>query len=133
MKNLLFITIITLLVSCSSSDDNNDRLMYDITYRVVALNGATINKVEYRDGQGDLIELTNVTSPWTINLKVRAGLGLEAAAYGDIPYQGSLSITATWTPEGGLAKSEAETLPNDTPDSTIDNGRVEISGRTLPD
>jgi len=133
MKNLLFITIITLLVSCSSSDDSNDRLMYAVKYTVTASNGATINKVEYRDGQGDLIELTNVTSPWTINLNVRAGLGLEAAAYGDIPYQGSLSITATWTPEGGSAQSETETLPNDTPNSTINNGKVEIPGRTLPD
>ena len=133
MKNLLFFTIITLLVSCSSSDDSNDRLMYAVKYTVTASNGATINKVEYRDGQGDLIELTNVTSPWTINLNVRAGLGLEAAAYGDIPYQGSLSITATWTPEGGSAQSETETLPNDTPNSTINNGKVEIPGRTLPD
>jgi hypothetical protein len=132
MKKLLFITAITILFSCSK-DDEPTRLMYDITYSVVASNGATINKVEYRDGQGDLIELTNVTSPWTINLNVRAGLGLEAAAYGDIPYQGSLSITATWTPEGGSAQSETETLPNDTPNSTITNGRVEIPGRTLPD
>ena len=133
MRNILFITILTLFVSCSSSDDNNDRLMYDITYTVTTSNGATINKVEYRDNQGDLIELTNVTSPWTISLNVRAGLGLEAAAYGDIPYQGSLSITATWTPEGGSTQSETETLPNDTPNSTINNGRVEIPGRTLPD
>lgn len=132
MKKLLFITAITILFSCSK-DDEPTRLMYDITYSVVTSNGATINKVEYRDGQGDLIELTNVTSPWTINLNVRAGLGLEAAAYGDIPYQGSLSITATWTPEGGSAQSETETLPNDTPNSTITNGRVEIPGRTLPD
>ncbi len=132
MKKLLFITAITILVSCSK-DDEPTRLMYDITYTVVASNGATINKVEYRDDKGDLIELTNVTSPWTINLNVRAGLGLEAAAYGDIPYQGSLSITATWTPEGGSAQSESETLPNDIPNSTINNGRVEISGRTLPD
>lgn len=37
--------------------------MYDITYTVIASNGATINKVEYRDSQGSLIELTNVSSP----------------------------------------------------------------------
>ena len=132
MKKLLFITIIAILVSCSK-DDEPDRTMYNITYTVSAPNGATINKVEYRDSQGNLTELNNVSSPWTINLNVRAGLGLEAAAYGDIPYQGSLSITATWTPEGGSAQSETETLPNDTPNSTINNGKVEIPGRTLPD
>jgi hypothetical protein len=132
MKKLLFIAAITILISCSKDDEPN-RLMYDITYTVTASNGATINKIEYRDNQGDLIELTNVTSPWTINLNVRAGLGLEAAAYGDIPYQGSLSITAVWVPEGGVSKSETDTLGNNTPDSTINNGKVEIPGRTLPD
>lgn len=133
MKKLFFASIIALFISCSSSDDTNERLMYDITYTVTATNGTTINKVEYRNPQGVLVELTNVSSPWSINLNVRAGLGLEAAAYGDIPYQGTLSITATWTPEGGSAQSETETLPNDTPNSTINNGRVEIPGRTLPD
>ncbi|TNJ43501.1 hypothetical protein KFZ70_17030 [Tamlana fucoidanivorans] len=132
MKKLLFITAIAILVSCSK-DDKPARTMYDITYTVIASNGATINKVVYRNSQGNLVELTNVTSPWTINLNVRAGLGLEAAAYGDIPYQGVLSITAVWVPEGGDSKSETQTLPNDTPNSTINNGKVEISGRTLPD
>ena len=132
MKKLLFITLITLIFSCSNNDDST-RLMYDINYTVVASNGATINKVEYRDSQGNLIELTNVNTPWSINLNVRAGLGLEAAAYGDIPFQGSLSITATWTPEGGSPQSESLTLPNDTPNSTINNARLEIPGRTLPD
>ena len=132
MKKLLFITAIVILVSCSK-DDKPDRTMYDITYTVIASNGATINKVDYRDSKGDLIELTNVTSPWTKNLSVRAGLGLEAAAYGDIPYQGSLSITAVWVPEGGDSQSETDTLGNNTPDSTINNVKVEISGRTLPD
>lgn len=133
MRNLLFIAILTLLVSCSSSDDNNNRLMYDVTYTVTATNGAIINKVEYRDSQGDLIELTNVTSPWTINLNVRAGQGLEAAAYGDIPFGGSLSITAVWKADGGSSQSETDTLGNTTADSTINNVRVEIPGRTLPD
>lgn len=132
MKRLLFIVAIAILVSCSK-DDKPDRTMYDITYTVVASDGATINKVEYRDNQGDLIELTNVSSPWTINLNVRAGLGLEAAAYGDIPHQGSLSITAVWVPEGGDSQSETDILGNNTPSSTINNGKVEISGRTLPD
>ena len=107
--------------------------MYDINYTVTATNGATINKIEYRDNQGDLVELTNVTSPWSIDLNVRAGLGLEAAAFGDIPYQGSLSISATWRAEGQLGQSESNTLPNDSPNSVINNGKVEISGRTLPD
>lgn len=133
MKKFLFVAVIAFLFSCSSDNEETSRLMYDVTYRVVASNGATINKVEYRDGKGDLIELNNVTSPWTINLDVRAGLGLEAAAYGDVPYQGSLSISATWKPEGGSSQSETQTLPNDTPNSTINNGRVEIPGRTLPD
>ena len=70
---------------------------------------------------------------WTINLQIRAGLGLEAAAYGDVPYQGSLSINAVWKPEGGNSQGETDILPNDTPNTTIINGRVEISGRTLPD
>ena len=132
MKKLLFIIAVTILISCSKNEEPS-RTMYDITYTVVAENGATINKIEYRDDKGDLVELSNVNSPWTINIQVRAGLGLEAAAYGDIPYQGSLSISATWTPEGGSAQSETETLPNDTPNSTITNGSVQISGRTLPD
>lgn len=132
MKKLFFIVAILTLFSCSD-DDEQERLMYDITYSVTALNDVTINKVEYLDSQGDLIELTNVTSPWSINLTVRAGLGLQAAAYGDIPYQGSLSITATWKPEGGTTETETVTLPNDTPNSVINNGIVEISGKTLPD
>lgn len=132
MKKILFLAITVLFLSCSSSDDQ-DRLMYNITYSVVASNGATINKVSYRNSQGDLVELNNVSSPWTINLNVRAGLGIEAAAFGDIPYQGSLSITANWTPEGGVQQSENVTLPNNTPNSTLSNTKVEISGRTLPD
>ena len=132
MKKLFFFIAIAILASCSKDDEPN-RTMYDITYTVVASNGATINKVEYRDSQGDLIELTNVSSPWTINLNVSAGQGLEAAAYGDIPYQGSLSITATWVPEGGDSQSENSALANNTPDSTFNNAKVEIPGRTLPD
>ncbi len=132
MQKLLFITLISLFISCSS-DSDNERLMYDITYTVTASNGATINKVEYRDDQGDLIELTNVTSPWTISIQVRAGLALEAAAYGDIPHEGSLSITAIWIPENGPSQNETVILPNDTPNSVIINAKAEISGRTLPD
>ena len=132
MKKFLILLMATMMFSCGD-DDEPERLMYSITYSVVANNGATINKVEYRDGKGDLVELTNVTSPWSVNLRVRAGLGLEAAAYGDVPFEGSLSITANWTPDGGAAQSESQTLPNDTPNSVINNGKVEISGRTLPD
>lgn len=132
MKKILFIVAIFTLFSCSN-DDEKERLMYDITYSVTALNSSTINKIEYLNSQGNLIELTNVTSPWSINLTVRAGLGLQAAAYGDIPYQGSLSITAIWKPEGGSTETETVTLPNETPNSVINNGMVEISGRTLPD
>ena len=132
MKKLLFISIITVLFSCSK-DDEPVRTMYDITYTVNATNGSTINKVEYMNGQGVVIELTNVSSPWSISFESRAGLGLQAAAYGEIPYQGSLSITAQWRPEGGNLQSETETLPNDTQGSTINNGLVEITGRTLPD
>ena len=132
MKKFLFLLIAAIMFSCGD-DDEPERLMYSVTYSVVANNGATINKVEYRDGKGDLVELTNVTSPWSVNLRVRAGLGLEAAAYGDVPFEGSLSITANWTPDGGATQSESQTLPNDTPNSVINNGKVEISGRTLPD
>lgn len=132
MKKLFFILLIFTLHSCSN-DNDLERLMYDITYSVTALDGATINKIEYLDSQADLIVLNNVTSPWSINLKVRAGLGLQAASYGDVPYQGSLSIKATWIPEGGTSTTEMVTLPNDTPNSIINNGMVEISGRTLPD
>ena len=132
MKKFLILLMATMMFSCGD-DDEPERLMYSVTYSVVANNGATINKVEYRDGKGDLVELTNVTSPWSVNLRVRAGLGLEAAAYGDVPFEGSLSITANWTPDGGATQSESQTLPNDTPNSVINNGKVEISGRTLPD
>tara|TARA_R110002073_G_scaffold108336_3_gene243335 strand:+ start:8039 stop:8437 length:399 start_codon:yes stop_codon:yes gene_type:complete len=132
MKKLLFIFIITLLFSCSK-DDEPERTVYDITYSVTAANGATINKVEYMNGKGVVIELIDVSSPWTISFESRAGLGLQAAAYGDIPYQGSLSISAAWKPEGGNLQGETETLPNDTQGSTINNGLVEIPGRTLPD
>ena len=132
MKRLLFIALLLIFYSCTNEEEPT-RLMYDINYTVTATNGATINKIEYRDNQGDLVELTNVTSPWSIDLNVRAGLGLEAAAFGDIPYQGSLSISATWRAEGQLGQSESNTLPNDSPNSVINNGKVEISGRTLPD
>lgn len=132
MKKYITLILFTIFFSCSNSDDNI-RTMYDITYSVNATNGATINKVQYRDSNGDLIEVNNVTSPWSKNLTVRAGLGLEAAAFGDIPYQGKLAITAIWTPKGGLAKSETEELPNDSPNSVLNNAKVEISGRTLTD
>lgn len=71
MKQLFFILVILTLFSCSN-DDEQERLMYDITYSVTALNGATINKIEYLDSQGDLIELTNVTSPWSHNSNLKA-------------------------------------------------------------
>ena len=132
MKKLFLITCLTILYSCSNNDEL-PRKIYDITYTVSTTNGATINKIEYRDSQGDLVELTNVTSPWSINLEVRAGLGLEAAAYGDIPYQGSLAITASWVAQGESSQSETNTLPNNSPNSIINNGKVEIPGRTLPD
>ncbi len=132
MKKFLILLIATIIFSCSD-DDEPERLMYSITYSVVANNGATINKVEYLDENADRVELTNVTSPWSVNLRVRAGLALEAAAYGDVPFEGSLSITANWTPDGGATQSESQTLPNDTPNSVINNGKVEITGRTLPD
>ena len=132
MKKLVFLTIIVLFFSCSN-DDEPERTVYDITYSVTATNGATINKIEYMDGQGGIQELTNVSSPWLINFKSRAGLGLQAAAWGDIPYQGSLSISAMWRPEGGDFQSETESMPNDLENSTINNGQVDISGRTLPD
>jgi len=132
MKRVFILLLATIMFSCGD-DDEPERLMYSITYSVVANNGATINKVEYRDSEGDLMELTNVTSPWSVNLRVRAGLGLEAAAYGDVPFEGSLSITANWTPDGGATQTESVTLPNDTPNSVINNGKVEIPGRTLPD
>ena len=132
MKKLLSLILLAIFYSCSNNNEI-ERTIYDITYSVNATNGATINKVEYRDSQGDLVELTNISSPWSISLRVRAGLGLEAATYGDVPFQGSLSITATWTPEGGTTQTETVILPNNTPNSTINNGRVEISGRTLPD
>lgn len=132
MKKYITLLLVTILLSCSNSDENI-RTMYDITYSVTATNGATINKVQYRDSNGDLIEVNNVSSPWSINLTVRAGLGLEAAAFGDVPYQGKLAISATWTPKGGLAQSETEELPNNSPNSVLNNAKVEISGRTLPD
>ena len=132
MKRIATIIVIILLFSCSK-DDEPDRLMYDITYTVTVSNGTTINRVEYLDNRGERVELFNLTPPWTTSLRVRAGLALEAAAYGDIPYQGSLSINAVWTPDGGTTQTETVTLSNDTPNTTIDDGRVEISGRTLPD
>ncbi|MGB5989689.1 MAG: hypothetical protein WBG43_08115 [Marinifilaceae bacterium] len=107
--------------------------MYDITYTVTTSNGSSINKIEYMNGKAELIKLSNVSSPWTINIRVRAGLALEAAAYNDIPYNSSLSIHAAWTPEGGFKNQESERMPNDTPNSKILNGKVEISGRTLAD
>jgi hypothetical protein len=132
MKKLLFIAIVTLLVSCSNNDEP-DRLMYDVTYTVTANNGATINKVEYLDSQGVLIEVNNVSSPWSINLRLRAGLALDVVTFGDIPFQGNLMIKAEWTPEGGLLKAEEQSVGNDTPNSTLNNVELRIPGRTLLD
>ena len=131
MRNLLFIVVFIFFSSCSK--DYDEKVIYDITYTVTSSDGSTINKVEYRDGRGDLKEFRNVNSPWSINIHLRAGLGLEAAAYDDISYHENLSITAIWTPEGGNSQNETETLPNDIPNSVISDGKVEISGRTLPD
>ena len=130
MKNVLFIIVIILSSACS--DGSDDSVIYDITYTVTASDGTTINKVQYKDSDGDLQVLNNVNSPWSINIKVRGGLALEAAAFDNILYQENLKITAIWTPDGGTSQNETETLPNDTPNSVIDNGKVEISGRTLP-
>ena len=131
MKNLLFILVIILFSACS--EDSDDSVIYDITYTVIASDGTTINKVQYRDSEGDLQILNNVNSPWSIHIKARGGMPLEAAALDDISYQENLKITATWTPAGGASQNETETLPNDTPNSVIQNGLVEISGRTLPE
>ena len=126
MKKLFFFVFITLLFSCSSDDD--DGLKYDVTYTVTASNGASINKVEYICSEGDLVQVSNATSPWTINLHLSAGMAVEARAYGDIPYQGNLTIVAKWTAESGATQSEDESLPNNTPDSVIKDGKVEILG-----
>ncbi len=132
MRRLLFFLLSISLIACSS-DDTPDRVVYDITYTAAVANGATLNKVQYRDSNGDLVELENVSSPWSISLRVRAGLALEAAAFADVPTGGSVSITAVWKPDGGLSQNETETLSNTEPNTVINNGRVDIEGRTLPD
>ena len=133
MKKILTLLVIALLISCSSDDDESTRTMYSVSYTVRATNGATINKIEYRDENGDLIEVNSPSSPWTINLRIRAGLAVEARAYGDVPYQGELSLSGTWTPDGGSGEGESHSLPNNDPSTIINNGMLEIEGRTLPD
>ena len=133
MKKTITLLFISLsILSCSNNNDLTT-VFYDVTYTVTASNGATINQIEYLDENADRVTLTNVNSPWTINLRIRGGLALEAAAYGDVPYQGELSITANWKLEGdSQTNNESESLPNNQPNSIINNGKVEIEGRTLP-
>lgn len=131
MKTMLLLMLLA-LVSFACSNDDEPVTMYDVSYTVTAENGATINLIQYRDGNGDLVDVTNATSPWSIDLEVRGGLGLEAVAFGNIPYEGRLTISATWGIQGGLSQGESDSMPNDMPNSTITNGEVRIEGRTLP-
>lgn len=113
--------------------EESNRLIYDVTNTVTANDGATINKVEYLDGEGNLIEIYNIYSPSAINLQIRTGLAIDAAIFGDIPFGGSLTLNGKWTPKGGLSISEEQSIKNDTPNSTINNGELKIPERTLPD
>lgn len=133
MKKLVLISLILCTIWACSNNDPLPETMYDVSFTVTAENGATINSIQYRDGNGDLIEVTSATSPWSIDLDIRGGLGLEAVAYGDVPYEGILKIRAVWGIQGsGTVNSEEESLPNDDPNSVINNGAVRIEGRTLP-
>ena len=132
IKFSLLALLFVLVTTACGDDDGTPDVIYDVNYTVTAENGATINSIQYRDDKGDLIDLTNASSPWSIDLDVRAGLGLEAVAFGDIPYEGVLTISATWGVQGETSQSETIRLPNDTPNSTINNGEVRIDGRTLP-
>lgn len=133
MKKFIPIFLSFFLLTTCKKNTARDRLMYSITYIVEANGGAEINYINYRNENGDLVELFNVPSPWRVDLRVRAGLALEARATGNIPTGDHLSITAIWCPDGWFCQSEKETLPNNIPNSTISNGSVIISGRTLWD
>lgn len=130
MKKLFFILAILTFFSCSH-DDEQQRLISDITYLLTTLSGAIINKVEYLESQGDMIKFIDVTSLWGINLTVRAGLGLQVIAYGDIPYQGSPNIMTTWKPEGGT--TDTEILRSGILNSLVNSGLFKVLGRVLPD
>ncbi len=130
---LSLIAVLFALVATACSDDDEPQTIYDVTYTVTAVNGATINSIRYLDESGNPVELGPQTSPWSIDLDIRGGLALDAVAFGDVPYQGELKIVAAWGIQGsGSAMNETVSLPNDDQGTIINNGEVRIDGRTLP-
>ncbi|MDN3642854.1 hypothetical protein QWY87_09100 [Lutimonas halocynthiae] len=136
MKNfmLLFLFSSLSMISCGGDDDGGlpAAKNYSIEYEVKTTGDVTVNKIQYRGVDAEWVIIENPTIPWEISLTIPAGKALEAAAYGDIPFEGVLTIESRWSPMLDGQSSESETLKNDTPNSVINNGKVEIEGRSLP-
>lgn len=136
MKNTFFAIVfsIFMLTACGGDDDGGlpPAKNYSIEYKVTASGGTTVNKIQYRDKDAEWVIIENPTVPWEISLTIPAGKALEAAAYGDIPFEEDLKIEARWSPAIDGQSNEAVNLKNETQNTTIENGKVEIEGRSLP-
>lgn len=135
MKKIVFLILSLGLItaSCGGDDDTTPPSKnYNIKYEVEASGGTTVSKIQYRDENGELVVLDSPTVPWEKSLTIRGGLALEAAAFGEIPFEGGLIIEATWSPAIDGQTAENENIQNTTPGSIITDARVDIEGRTLP-
>lgn len=82
-KLILFLTVITLSYSCSSDSDSNsnnnnnsNNIPIGTTVKLEASisSGNTIAVVQYRDGQGNILSLTNVPNNWTTTYQVTSDI-----------------------------------------------------------
>ena len=82
-KTLLFLTIVSLLFSCSSdsngsnnNNNNSNNIPIGTTVKLEASisSGNTIAVVQYKDGQGNLISLTNVPNNWSTTYQVTTSI-----------------------------------------------------------
>ena len=124
-----------MLTACGGDDDGGGLPPgkdYSIEYKVTATGGTTVNKIQYLDKNAEMVVIDNPTIPWEISLTIPAGKALEAAAFGDIPFEGSLTIEAEWSPAIDGRSNESVSIKNDTQNTVISNGDVRIEGRTLP-
>lgn len=133
MKKYFFILLIALLISCSK-DNKPEGLVYAVSYSVDSPIGSKIDYIEYMDNRGKIIKLKNVTAPWFVNLRVRAGHEIQAEALGQVRYKDSLKIHAYWYPEhGGKIEDETDIRYNDIYGTYSSQERVRIRSRILPE
>ncbi len=123
-----------ILINTSSQDFQGlpSTKNYSIEYEVKTTGDLIVNKIQYRGVDAEWVTIDNPTIPWEISLAILAGKALEAAAFGDIPFEGILTIESRWSPMLDGESSESQTIKNDNAGRSILDMKGEIEGRSLP-